>query len=98
MSIIKFEGFDKAILGLSLSSHDQEPIIVYDFNKCIDITCEAEGISDEEAYEHVLLNMVDLDEKSGKPLFICAYNEEFDLVFEEETKKVNIKPNLTLVK
>ena len=51
-SFLKADGFDKAIIGIDPNSM----ILVYDRNKMVDILIEDEGMTHEDAIEHLEFN------------------------------------------
>ena len=51
-SFLKADGFDKAIIGIDTNSMR----LVYDRNKMVDILIEDEGMTHEDAIEHLEFN------------------------------------------
>jgi len=92
MSLIKYEGFDEAVVGITIVPKSNEPSLVYSFDRCVKLISEKENISEEEANEFVLYYMIDLETGDTNPIFITDYIEEVNLEFDFEKK-----PNLTLV-
>ncbi len=54
--VLTADGFDDAILGV-VERCGQEPFVIYDTNKCIEILIERDGLSEEEAWEHFNFNV-----------------------------------------
>ena len=44
------DGFDDAIVGLGIQ-YTKQPIVVYDYHKCIEILMERDGMNEDEAME-----------------------------------------------
>ena len=92
MAVIKYDGLDEAILGISLSQPNREPSLVYDFDIIADLLVKRDGMSYEEAHEFIIFNMVDAHVGDSNPIFITEYSEDNIIEFDVE------KPHLTLVK
>jgi hypothetical protein len=88
--LVKYTGFDDAIVGITVSKETDEPNLVYCMNTFMAIL-EDDGMDSDDAYETVL-EIIDSND-CGDPTFICAFTEEIDLKFDEHKKS-----NLTLVR
>tara|TARA_R110000787_G_scaffold45335_5_gene110587 strand:- start:310 stop:549 length:240 start_codon:yes stop_codon:yes gene_type:complete len=53
-AIYKIDGYDEAIIGLDQSI---EPRLVYDIDKIIEIMVTTEGLSEEDAHDHMSYNI-----------------------------------------
>ena len=51
------DGFDEAILGMCIQ-FGSEPVVAYDFNKCVKIVMERDGMEREEAIDFINFNVV----------------------------------------
>ena len=63
------DGFDEAKIGI-MRRAGQDNIIVYDFQRCVDILMEREGWTDEEAEEWMETNVVCVYMGEGTPGFV----------------------------
>lgn len=61
------DGFDAAIVGITESC---EPIIVYDWDKCVEILRVRDEMTEEDAIEHMSFNVTGAYVGSRTPLFI----------------------------
>lgn len=62
------DGFEKALLGFG---HQHSKLLaIYDYNKCVDILIERDGMTDEEAIEHMDYNVVGSYMGEYTPVFI----------------------------
>jgi len=66
-------GFDDAFLGVGQrAGHDD--IAVYDFNKCVAILCERDGMNFDDAVEFMYYNVLGAWVGSETPLFVKLMN------------------------
>tara|TARA_R110000765_G_C18748556_1_gene587561 strand:+ start:44 stop:301 length:258 start_codon:yes stop_codon:yes gene_type:complete len=63
------DGFDVAILGMCVQ-FGSEPVVAYDFNKCVEILMERDGMEREEAIDFVNFNVVGAYVGLSTPVFI----------------------------
>ena len=63
------DGFDEAILGMCIQ-FGSEPIVAYDFNKCVEIVMERDGMEREEAVDFINFNVVGAYVGLSTPVFI----------------------------
>jgi hypothetical protein len=63
------DGFNDAILGMCLQ-FAQEPVVAYDYNKCIDILKDRDGMGLEEAEEYMDYNVIGAYMGIYSPVFI----------------------------
>jgi hypothetical protein len=55
-ALIFFDGFDDAIIGVA-HRIGQDTSVCYDYNKCIEILCNNDDLTEEEAIEHMSYNV-----------------------------------------
>jgi hypothetical protein len=63
------DGFDEAILGMCVQ-FGSEPVVAYDFNKCVEIVMERDGMEREEAIDFINFNVVGAYVGLSTPVFI----------------------------
>ena len=63
------DGFDEAILGMCIQ-FGSEPVVAYDFNKCVKIVMERDGMEREEAIYFINFNVVVAYVGLSTPVFI----------------------------
>ena len=63
------DGFDDAILGVCVQ-FGSEPVAAYDFNKCVEILMERDGMEREEAIDFINFNVVGAYVGLNTPVFI----------------------------
>tara|TARA_R110000765_G_C18440579_1_gene546935 strand:+ start:44 stop:301 length:258 start_codon:yes stop_codon:yes gene_type:complete len=63
------DGFDDAILGMCVQ-FGSEPVVAYDFNKCIEILIERDGMEREEAIDFINFNVIGAYVGLNTPVFI----------------------------
>ena len=63
------DGFDEAILGMCVQ-FGSEPVVAYDFNKCVEIIMERDGMKREEAIDFINFNVVGAYVGLSTPVFI----------------------------
>ena len=63
------DGFDDAILGMCVQ-FGSEPVVAYDFNKCVEIIMERDGMEREEAIDFINFNVVGAYVGLSTPVFI----------------------------
>lgn len=66
------EGFEAAILGVA-ERCSQEPVVVYDAEKCIEILMERDGADRDTAVEHFEFNVLGAWVGDGTPLFLWRH-------------------------
>jgi len=90
MDLLKYNGFDDAIVGISLAQPNREPCLIYDYDLCVEIVLNQGEMSVEDAEEFVTFNLVDVHIGESNPIFMIK-NFEQDIDTDE-------KPKLRLVK
>ncbi len=66
------DGFDDAIIGI-VDSFSDNPVVLYDKDKCIDILCE--DMSREEAVEYFNFNIMGAYMGDNTPKFAMLFNK-----------------------
>jgi len=90
MDLLKYNGFDDAIIGISLAQPNREPSLIYDYDKCVEICLKDSDMSVEEAEEFVSYNLVNVFIGESNPIFMVK-GVQHDL-------DTDTKPKLRLVK
>jgi len=72
--MLKADGFDAAIIGITLSQPMREEIIVYDYEECLKILMKE--MTQEEAIEHMDFNVIGSYMGELTPLFMQKYTSE----------------------
>lgn len=76
--ILKADGFDSAVIGIAYRCA-QQPILAYDYDKCVEILVERDGMSREGAIEYMEFNVVGAYMGEGTPCFVHpGFMEELD--------------------
>ena len=68
------DGFEEALVGFG--TRFNSPVTVYDLNKCISVLVERDGMSYEEAQEHMDYNVLGAYVGEETPVFIGDYVNE----------------------
>lgn len=68
--MIKINGYDDAILGM-----DWRDRLVYSIEKMIEITCERDGMSEDDALEYHCFNTFDSYLGEHTPIFVYLCSE-----------------------
>jgi hypothetical protein len=63
------DGFDEAILGMCIQ-FGQEPVVAYNYNKCIEILKNRDDMSNDEAIEYMEYNVIGAYMGVNSPVFI----------------------------
>ena len=64
-----YDGYEDALMGIC-EQFGRPPVAAYDFEKCIDILIETDGMSREEALEFFALNTLRTGLGENTPVFI----------------------------
>jgi len=76
--MLKADGFDDALIGIGRRC-GQEDILVYDFNKAVDILKEKNNMTEEEAIEYLEFNTIGAWVGEKTPMFVSLITmEEID--------------------
>ena len=68
-------GLDDAIIGIGHQSRSA-PVVIYDYDKCIDIFMKNNDWDYEEAMEWMEFNVVGTYIGEGMPIFMTVFSEE----------------------
>jgi len=68
------DGFDQAIIGVD--SKGEQPVVKYDYNKCVAILVKDNNMSHESAMEWMDFNVVSANVGPGTPVFCYPDCEE----------------------
>ena len=63
------DGFDEAILGMCIQ-FGCEPVVAYDYSKCIDILVSRDGMTQSEATDYIQFNVIGAYVGNNTPVFI----------------------------
>ena len=63
------DGFDVAILGMCIQ-FGCEPVVAYDYNKCINILVNRDGMTQPEATDYIQFNVIGAYVGNNTPVFI----------------------------
>jgi hypothetical protein len=75
MHYIRLTGFDDALIAVGIQNHND--VAVYDYDKCIDILMERDGMTEEEAIEWLDDNIIDLGSvQATSPVFV-TFDHDF---------------------
>ena len=69
LELLTADGFDNAIIGVATRKGSEE-CVAYDYEKCVEILINRDGMSDEEAREYMGFNVVDAYVGEHTPCFI----------------------------
>jgi len=75
-----FDGFEKAYIGMLRRYGHSAPVALYDYNKCMTILMERDGMEEDEAVEWIEVNMLGgyLGDSTPGMVFRCTLNEMAD--------------------
>tara|TARA_R110002020_G_scaffold97574_2_gene232609 strand:+ start:624 stop:905 length:282 start_codon:yes stop_codon:yes gene_type:complete len=65
------DGFEEALIGFG--TRFNSPVTIYDSNKCLDILVERDGMTYEEAQEHMNYNVLGAYVGEETPIFLGDY-------------------------
>jgi len=63
------DGFDEAILGMCIQFGD-EPVVAYDYEKCINVLIERDGLNRSDAIDFIEFNVIGAYVGLNTPVFI----------------------------
>lgn len=75
MNPLYADGFDDALIGVG-QRFGEEPMIVYDYYKCVEILMNRDGMSSEEAVEYIEFNVTGAWVGPNTPLFVKPMTKE----------------------
>jgi hypothetical protein len=62
------DGFEEALIG-TVRQFNRGPIALYDYNKCVQILMDRDGMPEEDAHEHMEFNVLGAWMGEGTPAF-----------------------------
>ena len=66
------DGFDDAILGMCIQFGD-EPVVAYDYEKCLNVLIERDGMSRTESIDFLEFNVIGAYVGLNTPVFIINH-------------------------
>lgn len=69
------DGFDDALIGIG-ERCGQPYLAVYDYDKCIDVIMRDEGLSEEDAIEHMSFNVAGAWMGENTPIWMSRVSED----------------------
>jgi hypothetical protein len=75
--LLQCDGFEKALLGLC-EVKGREACLAYDYEGCVDILIDRDGMSREDAVEYMAYNVTDAYVGEHTPAFIELVEKEAD--------------------
>ena len=73
--MLKADGFDEAIIGMSSDIATSGERLIYDANKCIDILIRDHDMSEEEAIEYFEFNVSGAYVRDATPIWLYPYED-----------------------
>ena len=67
------DGFEEAIIGMG-ERCSQDPVVIYDAEKCLEILMERDGMSDEDARDFFYFNTLGAWLGKNTPIFVWRIN------------------------
>ena len=80
--MLKADGLDEAIIGVG-SRCGQDDILIYDYEKCVQVFMNREGWTYEEAVEWMDFNVVGAWMGEGTPMFLLKIHDWDEVVGNE---------------
>ena len=80
--MLKADGFDGAFIGVGQRA-GQNDIVVYDFDKCVAILCERDGMEFDDAIDFMYFNVLGAWVGEQTPLFVKLMSNIEDISDEE---------------
>jgi hypothetical protein len=71
--MIKFDGFNGAILYIGRRFSDE--VVVYDYDKCVEILVKRDKMDADDAVEWIEYNMIGAYLGEQTPIFVSAFDE-----------------------
>lgn len=68
-NLLQADGFEDALIGIGMKKGSEDSL-VYDYEKCVEILIERDGMSHEEAIEWMEFNVVDAYVGPTTPIFV----------------------------
>lgn len=64
------DGFDAAIIGVTAAQPGRQALVVYDLDRMIKILVKRDGLTPDDALEHLMFNTVGAWLGKGTPIFV----------------------------
>ena len=64
------DGFDDAIIGIAVGGPNMNDVVVYDYEKCIEVLISRDGMSYSDAMEYMDYNVVGAYVGENTPMFV----------------------------
>lgn len=82
-NLLQADGFEDALIGIGMKKGSEDSL-VYDYEKCVEILIERDGMSHEEAIEWMEFNVVDAYVGPTTPIFVHTDPEFFVCYLESD--------------
>jgi len=73
---LRADGFNNAILGVC--THFSHEVVIYDYEKCVSILMNRDGMTDEDAREHMEYNVCGAWVGENTPVFLREFESNHD--------------------
>ncbi len=73
--MLKADGFDEAIIGVTYDMVVQEERLIYSVDKCVEILVKRDEMTSEEAIEYMDFNVLGAYIGKDQPVFLSEYEE-----------------------
>ena len=73
--MLKADGFDEAIIGVTYDMVVQEERLIYSVDKCVEILVKRDEMTSEEAIEYMDFNVLGAYIGKDQPVFLNEYEE-----------------------
>lgn len=90
-SALMADGFEDAIVGLSLAQPGRPTLVVYDYEKCVRVLTKRDGMSREDAEEFLSFNTVGAWLGDSTPVFVNTVKAIFSQQGLDMPKKAKKK-------
>lgn len=78
------DGFEKAIIGWGKRPGDPDPVVIYDFQKCVNVLMKRDGMDYEGAVEFIEFNTEGAWVGPGTPILMHRANHAAILEMAEQ--------------
>jgi len=72
--MIVYDGFESAQIGVGTQANRE--VMVYDYDKCLQVLIARDGMEYEDAVEHMEFNVVSMYVGAQTPIFIRGESDE----------------------
>ena len=73
--MLKADGFDEAIIGVTYDMVVQKERLIYSVDKCVEILVKRDEMTPEEAIEYMDFNVLGAYIGKDQPVFLSEYEE-----------------------